>query len=681
MVSKRIVATIALAIACASPMATRQPSLASASGKATPYYAVTKEMLAAWRALKDADHWYYRLQRDVADRTGTANERYADRGLSAGWMYLITQDPSYAAKAWLKWKQVWGAKATVDKVDMNSVTDQFAEGVILGSWLYETLSAADRQTMLATLSVWADWCLEIGTAPYEGGIRFQDSDLTTGQYFGLALLDLWKVAENRRFGKLLNQSTQRFGRPVGGLVATSADTSSTARNAIRAYVERLGASGEWIESSEYNPLTLKLLLLGYQALRVAGHGAEFPEIAAFVQKAARFYTHAWTAGWQTVDQWADDENPRDTKRMVYAAWSTMAMLAGLAGPTPEGKQCQWAVEQLAATRRDVLEWNGAFNIRAILSPWNPTLAGSAVDYTTPVAVGGAQGTGHYGVKRNDASLWFFGPNRGTFVDHQSAAYASFKLWRGGEWVVNHPVGYGAQAKSSSGVNAVQLAGLNAMDQAGVTRVESGSDWWSMTYDTQGRFYDASFHRPPPPFVRRATRRMVYFRDSGGWDVIVVRDDIDAANPQALPDFARYEQAQQSAIKAAIARTGGSTKELIFWMPTGAPTQSTRFTQWTTAGGKTVRLVHLLPASFRRSVTPGTTALGSDYQDSERSSHFQLRVWPATATTTDVLLTVVLVGTGTPPKASVLDTTNAQVGGRQVRFGETAVRVSCPGGGC
>jgi hypothetical protein len=424
-----------------------------------------------------------------------------------------------------------------------------------------------------------------------------------------------------------------------------------------------------------------MLLFGYQALRVAGHGAEFPELATFVQKAARFYTHAWTSGWQTVDQWADDENPRDTNRMVYTGWATMAMLAGLAGATPEGKQCQWAVEQLAATRRDMLTWNGAFNIRAILSPWNPALAGSAVDYTTPVAVGGAQGTGHYGVKRNDASLWFFGPNRGTFVDHQSAAYAGFKLWRAGEWALDHPVGYGPQAKSSSGANAVQLAGLDAMDQAGVTRVESGTDWWSMTYDTQGPFYDAHYYAPPPSFVSRATRRMVYFRDSSGWDVVVVRDDISAGNPQTLPDFTRYEPAQQSAINAAIARTGGATKELIFWMPTGTPTQGTQSTQWTTPGGQTVRLVHLLPGSFRRSVTPGTTALGGEYDDSERSSHFQLRVWPATTATTDVLVTVALVGTGTPPAVSVLETSHAQVGDRQIRFGDTAVSVTCPAGGC
>jgi hypothetical protein len=658
------------------PLATGAPV-----GTPTAYLAVSTEMIDVWHAMKDSDHWFYRLQRSVADKTGTADERYADHGLSAGWIYLVTKDPVYAQKAWQRWKLVWGTANTLSALSMNNITEQFMEGVILGSWIYETLTPAERTTMLSTLSVWADWVLEIGTAQYEGGMNFADSDLLTGEYFGLVALDLWNVPENLRHGKLLDKATQRFNRPVGGMVATSADLTTTARNAIRAYAERMGASGEWIESSEYNAGTLKLLLMGYQLVRVAGHADKFPELQTYVQKAAEFYTHAWTAGWQTVDQWADDENARDTNRMVYTGWATTAMLAGLAGSSAAGKHAQWAAEQLYATRGDQVAWNGTFNIRAIISPWNPMAAGQAVDYTKPVATGGSRGTGRFGVKRSDASLWFYGPNRELYVHHQGASYAGFKLWRDGEWVLNNPVGYGPQARSSFSTNSLLLAGLSSMAQAAVTRVESGNDWWSMTYDTQGSCYPADQYQAPAPFVSRATRRMVYFREPSGWDVIVVRDDVVADNPLSMSNAGGYDAATRATIEAALARSGGSTKELVFWMPTGSPVQSGNTTEWTTPGGKTVRLVHLLPTTILRGVSAGSAVLGNDYSAQEKNAQFQLRVSPATVQSSDVLLTVVLVGNGTPPAASVLDTADAHVGTRDIRFGDSAVQVTCNGGPC
>src|SRR5688572_4001794 len=116
MMHKPLAVTLAFSIACAPAAATPRPPAPSANDAATPYFAVTQELLAAWRALRDADHWYYRLQRDVADRTGTKDERYADHGLSAGWLYLISNDRAYAAKAWRRWQQVWGAPTSVAKI-------------------------------------------------------------------------------------------------------------------------------------------------------------------------------------------------------------------------------------------------------------------------------------------------------------------------------------------------------------------------------------------------------------------------------------------------------------------------------------------------------------------------------------------------------------------------------------
>jgi hypothetical protein len=585
-------------------------------------------------------------------------------------VYQVTGDPAFSAKAWSLWYELTsvGDFATFAGNE-NQLREQFIERVMVYDWLYPSLTPTQRQEGVAALTRWAEAALAIGTPAYTGGFRLADSDQTVGSYFGLALLDQLAVPENGGRGTWLAQSSRSI--PVGGLDATAANLTSTARNAIRYYVEILGEGGEWIESSEYNPGTNSLLMLGYAALETSAPG-HFPEIAAWLPQAAFWQEHEITPDWGEINQWGDEEEPRTWPS--WRAWKSMAMLSGLLSGTPAGQHLQKAVQEIVTRYESYLRHTSHLWARAALlwDPGAPRL-GEAFEWERTPVVRNSY-VGHYTIKRADSTVILFAP-RPLGIDHALTQSASFKIYRDGEWVLDHPLGYGAPAVRSASVNAVLFAGLSAMIDRGPTRFESGADWWALTADTQGSYYGGNAYDPPPVFVSRGTRRLVYWREGSGWDVVVVRDDITAGNPMLLQKFQRYASADRSAINRALAGTGGCTKEIIFHAPS-LPTLEPMATHWVTAKGKSVRIVHLSPRTVARAVYAESAFLpATAFRASEMTGRKQIRLWNSVVQDADVFLNVVLVGAGTPPGVSLSSPSSVSVGGRTVIFDETSISVT------
>ena len=168
-------------------------------------------------------------------------------------------------------------------------------------WLKPALSEEQRRQYIDMMN---SWCLLVlnRTPGVAWGTRVGDSDETVGHYFGLALWALVSADENPQAMAYLRDPH------VGGLAATGRDRK-TWRNTISQYV-KTARGGVWLESSEYNLGTLRLLLIGAEAIRTATGHDYFPEVTALTNDIAAAQLHELTSDLQSAYQWGDLEHPR-----------------------------------------------------------------------------------------------------------------------------------------------------------------------------------------------------------------------------------------------------------------------------------------------------------------------------------------------------------------------------------
>ncbi len=173
-------------------------------------------------------------------------------------------------------------------------------------------------------------------------IRTADTDQTVGSYFGLAFLYLATADHNPTAADL-------FSRPfVGGLDASARDRT-TLRNAIEQYVTELAAGGEWMESSDYNLGTVRLLVLGAEGVRTATGVDHFTEVTRFSRQFALRQIYMLTNDLRYAVQWGDEQSPRQIESELYAWQTTNGVLAGITqGDADSGPFIQKLVTSLSA---------------------------------------------------------------------------------------------------------------------------------------------------------------------------------------------------------------------------------------------------------------------------------------------------------------------------------------------
>lgn len=619
----------------------------SPTGRA-PRLIWTPQRQGVWNRMRNERHPLFVLLEDNCRVSKQGSPRYGDDGQWCTLHYQMTGDVSSARNAWSRF-----ANLTASVPGPNEVREFFVEAVIMYDWLYPALTPTERLQAVTNLERWAQFTLGIGTAQYVGGTRTSDSDALVGYYFGLIALDL--VGENtvpatRRWRTERGAAAWIPLTPVGGLDATGLNRS-TLRNAIAEFASVRGAGGEWNESAEYNLGTLKLLMLGVEAVRTATGVDHFPEVTQFLIEAARMQTYHVTSDVQQALQWGDEENPRAFVGRMFKRITMLGMLAGVTQGTAQGAEVQGLVGSIFS-QYGYRGWLSAEPWARIYFFYDPYAATS--DWRRPGAAF-ASGRGLLQV-REGSSLFSGMLALPTAEDHEVKAFANFQLYRNGEWVLTNPLGYSGSAVEGESHNSMLIAGMSSMPQRSLIDQRSGSGWWSVTGRTGGPLTAAGYWDPPPAFLRAWTRSIVYLT-RGGVDWVVTIDDVDATHPEALPKFDRYSTAIQGRMR------GKPLVEWIVHMPEAPTADGPSRIRWRTSNGQPV-IVHRVETSLPWRLIDETQLWAGSQSFRTSEMKYQVRIEGPNGP--GRLMHAISVGDENPPAVVALPD--------GIQFGATEVRV-------
>jgi len=558
----------------------------------TPRLFWTAERQAVWNRMRRENHPLWRSLKAAADGDVP---KYGAIGTWATLAYQITGDPIYARRAW---KQIAPHMEPGFKPEdgRNYTRQNIITFAWIYDWLYPALTSEQRERMVAKLNQYADLVLDrVPGTPW--GTRIRDSDEVVGHYFGLALIDLATAPENRRAGTLLNAMfrEEKASLTVGGLDATGSDLDSGMRNAIREFVG-MARGGQWIESSEYNLNTLKLLLVGAEGTRTANNSDAFPEITELTREVALAQFYELTPDLASAYQWGDIEKAREPD--WYGRLPLLGILAGL---TKDDPKVGPYVQSLTRKALDLTQDKGLTPGWYFYLFYDPYAR--AADYREVLP------KGHYALGqgvlffhdswRDDAS--FFGAHMlplVPYVDHQINYLGDFQLYRKREWAITHPLDYSGPVQRGEATNGMTFAGLGAMREwRGVVAQEFGPNdrYAYLAGATGGQYYDQPYYDPPATFLHEWSRSLFYLPSQDGHsDTVVVFDRTNAEDPRTLPRVKRYRGEQLTGVEKAT--------HLREWLihPTTRPAIGANDVTWTTASGKQdVRVTTLLPREARK----------------------------------------------------------------------------------
>jgi hypothetical protein len=615
----------------------RLGAAASPTGR-SPKLLWTAERQTVWARMKAdyesnpqsmAGQWYGLLKKNAECAC-----KYGDNGLWATMMYQFTGETKYVKLAWTRLSAGF-LRSTGKALIGNYAREYSAEMVLLYDWLYPGLTPAQRQTFLAKLN---EMLLLLAAGNQHTGampIRTTDSDQTVGSYFGFAFLAL-ATGDHNPVGKEL------FARQfTGGLNATGPGRQ-TLRNAIKQYVSELAVGGEWIESSEYNLGTVRLLAIGAEGVRTATGTDHFPEVTAYLGDAALRQVYMMTPDLRSSVQWGDDQQPRQVASRLFAWQATNGVLAGL---TQRDASSGPYIQRLIYDIADQYGMSGYLSSEPtarFFLLFNP-YARAAANFTTLPVSWFSPGQGMLVVRDGWADtstmLAVHMPIHQPAVDHQVSYFGDFQMYRKGAWAITHPISYAGPSLRGDGTNTMVIGSFSSMGQfKQVTAQEHGAGG-AYTYisgTTGGQKAPEGAYDPPPTFLHEWTRSLVYLpsKDKRS-DTLVIYDRTNAEHPMKLPKFERYRKAspdEQSAIRDMPA--------LKQWIIHAAedPMLSTEGFSWRTPEGQQVNVSTLLPQQQRRIVIDESTLWEARVAESEK--RWQVRILPSTDRQWDTFLNVV-----------------------------------------
>lgn len=579
------------------------------------------------------NHPWFTLIRNACAATGTSGERYGDDGQYCVIDYHLTGDTTSAQKAWSKIQPI----ITNDPSNANNMRQIAVQMAWSYDWLYPALSSAQQQTFITGLNRWSEWALAINTAPYVGGFRLADTDQTLSQYLFLAMVDVGTYPENPKAGTWLKQTpTFSVHVPVGGIVATAVDRA-TIRNTIAQYAQ-LASHGEWPVSSDYNVNDLRLLLFGTTAIRTATGTDYFPEVTALIPQIALNEISRVTPDLAQMYGWGDTEWMHTLK--LHDAMDFYASLSGLLKGTVHGLYIQKFINDLIAkyglTGYGTAEPNTAFWHHLVMG-YDPYAI--ATDWRSVIP------SGHY----NDGNeISYYHPNWNTNgswnaiqmqpnvnVDHMTTSVRNIVSYRKGEYILDAPQGYSLITDGPYGNNSICVAGLGRANNSTVIAQQFGPANLPFSYlkgYTGGSIYSSGYYNPPAIFLHEITDSVLYLSSpNGASDTVVIHDRVNADDPKQLPNFNRYQPADQTLINAAP-----HLKEEIFHTPVLAAISGAT-ASWQTSGGQNAKITSLLPIGAVFTTYDEKQLWGANIPLSEEK--FQLRISPPASQQWDTFLTI------------------------------------------
>jgi hypothetical protein len=623
----------------------------------TPRLLWTSERQGVWARMK-ADYnaapddprtlggKWYKLIKDNAECAC----RYSDNGVWGTLMFQMTGERKYADLAWAKINSTF-IQQPID--GLNFSRENLVELVVFYDWLWPALSSTQRIVFFNKINA-----LVVATGESQWGdipVTY-DSDAATGAYFGFALwyLETGSTSPLTPTGQINPIAVRLFTRPyTGGFNATGANFASL-RNAVKHFFEKLALGGQWIESTDYNPGTTRIFLIGYEGVKTATGRDYFPEITAFIPQLAAGQIHLFAPDLNGILQWGDTEHPREFLPRLFDPVTTAGMVAGLAQRTTAGAYLQRLISDLATEygptnaspgpkSRDgytAEPWGRFFYF---YNPYAPQANWRALPRNA-FAPGMGLMLHHDGWGPNDSffSAEFPGANG---VDHTPGYFGNFQLYRKGEWALTHPLGYGgAPVNGPDGTNTMIIGGLPAhlnypQEFRNVVAREASDRYVYIAGTNGGQAAPSGAFVAPATYLHEWTRSILYLPSiDKRSDTIVVHDRTHAEDSRTLANFSGYDSGAQQAIRSAPAR-----KQWVIHSPV-RPTESTGILSWQTQGGQQVRVNTLLPLQ-RRQVVNNEAAIWGVYLDYEvhaTERKWQARVMPTVDKDWDTFLNVVQV---------------------------------------
>lgn len=615
--------------AAAAPVPHHNSNLPVTVPDSNPMFFINASWLDRWHRMRAENHPIYQFARYACDRFGTPTALYGDTGWWCAALYYSDHNLAAGRKVIAKLKS-WGTTPS----DANNVREFFANNAVLTDWVLPLASPAERDTLIANLEGWARWALGKTGKPYLGGFRVADTDQSKGSYYGVILTDLL-TAHIPGTPRWRDSAMTAIGYPevpVGGVRCPSEINQTTACANVNFYAA-LQAGGEGVDGSEYQRNTQPIDLLGIGAINSALGIDAFPTSMAYFRDLARAMTFDVTPDLRQQIQWGDNEHGREFMSKLYETVTVAAMVAGI---THDG------VPQLLLN--DLWKSYGATGYYGTASPivnagrlvtlYDPYLQAAA---ELPSGAWYARGRGHL-IYKDAKSLVSIEAQPHSGEDHEPHYQHNVDIYREGEWALTHPLGYAGASNHPLTENGPSYAGLDLPTRT-VMRVDSGSGWWAITAASGGTPRSSCWWGPTPAFVRSALRTTFTTSAISGWSVVVTRDSVEMSNP--LNGDMQCFLAED----AATARETGGQFAAIWHAPVAPRRTETGWT-WSTAHGLDV-VIDVLGAGITGEVVnestlwpPTHTGVGID----STTIGQQLRIH----TTGHVLISVVLVGRGTPP---------------------------------
>jgi hypothetical protein len=617
---------------------TRVDAAVSPTGR-SPKLLWTAERQAVWSRMKmdyesnrnsKPGQWYAVLKKNAECAC-----KYADNGIWATVMYQITGDAKYVKLAWARLSNGF-LKSTGKALIGNYAREYSQEMVVMYDWLYPGLTASQRQQFVTKLNEMFTLLAAGNQYTTTMPIRTSDTDQTVGSYFGFAFLALATGDHNPTAEHLFASSF------IGGLDATGSNRN-TLRNAIRQYVTELAAGGEWMEGTDYNLGTVRLLALGAEGVKTATGVDHFPEVTAFLDDAALRQIYMMTPDRRSSVQWGDEQSPRLVASNLYSWQTTNGVLAGL---TQSNSKSGPYIQQLVHDIADQYGMSGYLSSEPtgrfylLFNPYARAASPAALPLSR-FAPGQGMLIARDGWKDSSTLVAVHMPTNHGSVDHQVSYFGDFQMYRKGRWVLTHPITYAGPSLRGDGTNAMIIGSFSSMAQIKhVTAYEQGAGA-AYTYiagTTGGQKSAEGAYDPPPTFLHEWTRSIVYLpsQDQRS-DTLVVYDRINAQNPKDLPKFERYRRAspdEQSAILDMPA-----LKQWIIHAPV-EPMLMSDSISWTLPDDQRVSVDTLLPQSQRRLLYDERKLWPTRVPEAEKK--WQVRIVPTTEQQWDTFLNVVQV---------------------------------------
>ena len=437
-----------------------------------------------------------------------------------------------------------------------------------------------------------------------------DSDQLVGMYFFLTTLNC--LFPSDPYVVYLMDSA-KFDT-VGGLAPpTTYDPEDLAgtvlrdmRKAIHFYTKYGSKGGEWIESSDYNKGTVRLVMMGAECVRTNTGTDHYPEVTEFQEECAKFLVHNHTPDYTGNDyQWGDGMHPRQISGGQYT--NVMGLTAGLQQATAAGARLNDMLQDKMDNEgvSTGMGFEGMGQCRHLYT-WNPYA--TRTDRTTGAKGHWAEGKGillnRGGFTTNDSLLAFGGLTRSyeISVDHDVSMFGDVQLYKNGEWTITHPwLGQGGVSANNSGANGPIIGGIHTGSPISCkigecTRPvhgEVGSDYAYASVVTGGSVAFQSSFTKPLPFCQEFNRSVLHV--PGAIELIVVWDRNHTISAQSDIDAGDYFQFSDIVAEwnARLGRVWNN-----WHAPEGATSIGVSggdFT-YTTAGSQAVKIATLLPTA-------------------------------------------------------------------------------------